>query len=83
MAEDFKRLLSALAPDKRKAIGKELAGLLSSSSAKQGNGKKKDGADDDAKVQQLLGEISDQDDYIRELEAEVAKLEGDSGGASP
>lgn len=83
MAEDFKRLLSALAPDKRKAIGKELAGLLSSSSAKQGNGKRKDGADDDAKVQQLLGEISDQDDYIRELEAEVAKLEGDSGGASP
>lgn len=78
MAEDFKRLLSALAPDKRKTIGKELASLLSASSAKNGRGtQRKEGPDDEAKVQQLLSEISDQDEYIRELEAEMAKLEGE------
>jgi hypothetical protein len=86
MAEDFKRLLSALAPDKRKTIGKELAGLLSASSAKQGHSpKRKEGPDDEAKVQQLLSEISDQEEYIRELEAEVAKFEGmglGGGGSS-
>eukprot|EP00746_Dinoflagellata_sp_MGD_P007618 gnl/MRDRNA2_/MRDRNA2_115113_c0_seq1.p1 gnl/MRDRNA2_/MRDRNA2_115113_c0~~gnl/MRDRNA2_/MRDRNA2_115113_c0_seq1.p1 ORF type:complete len:422 (+),score=92.48 gnl/MRDRNA2_/MRDRNA2_115113_c0_seq1:122-1387(+) len=76
MAEDFKRLLSALAPDKRKAIGKELASLLSAQAANKGKSQRKEGPDDEAKVQQLLSEISDQDDYIRELEAEIAKLEG-------
>lgn len=78
MAEDFKRLLAALAPDKRKIIGKELAGLLLEQQKEQKSGKKgkRENQDEGARMLAILrAEVQEQEEKIKSLVAEVEALE--------
>ena len=74
MAEDFKRLLAALAPEKRKLIGKELSSSLlieDPKDARTGKRKTTD-ADEGARVLALLrSEVQEQEERIKQLVAEV------------
>ncbi|CAE8645743.1 unnamed protein product, partial [Polarella glacialis] len=94
IAEDFKRLLTVLAPDKRKTMGQDLAGLLDEVDKKAGSNNNKDKAgeareQDRAKekvsleaqqenldlVERLQAEVREQEEHIKLLKTEIAKLE--------
>lgn len=86
IAEDFKRLLSAFTPDKRKAIGKELssifAGVSSASSGQRQVTAEKGTADqDETRIAVLQAEISAQEEIIEQLKQQVESLE--SGRSLP
>jgi len=85
LAQDFKRLLSAIAPEKRKFIGKELATIMSGSVSKpklrsslQGEFQR----EEDEVLGQLQAEIKQQEQRIKELQEEVARLEAQKPRAS-
>mmetsp|Transcript_126852 Transcript_126852/g.237079 ORF Transcript_126852/g.237079 Transcript_126852/m.237079 type:complete len:506 (-) Transcript_126852:57-1574(-) len=89
IAEDFKRLLAVLAPDKRKGIGKELAVVLKTSSVAPGGKQKKEQkmrlsqiarvdqaqAAEEAEINRLQSEVNAQEERIRELKEEISVLE--------
>lgn len=86
IAEDFKRLLSAFTPDKRKAIGKELSSLLAgvssaSSSHKRSMGEKGTTDNDEARIGMLQVEIAAQEKQIEHLKRQIEQLE--SGQSRP
>lgn len=85
IAEDFKRLLAVLPPDKRRLIGQELGPIIDVNNEKQGqqgkNAKKKkprmrvETGEEQAELKQLQDEVKKQEDRIRELREEICRVE--------
>jgi len=87
IAEDFKRLLAVLAPEKRKIIGQELVFIMNSNS--QGGASPKKSARAKAKAAQaadedivkLKAEVQEQEERIRTLREEIFRVEADMATA--
>mmetsp|Transcript_44188 Transcript_44188/g.140764 ORF Transcript_44188/g.140764 Transcript_44188/m.140764 type:complete len:416 (-) Transcript_44188:161-1408(-) len=90
IAEDFKRLLAVLAPDKRRTIGKELAVVLEGPSkaarsavaaitgAPRLSAEVQEVAEEDTEaLEQLKAEVNQQEERIAELRAEIARFESE------
>lgn len=91
IAEDFKRLLAVLAPDKRQAIGQELTSVLKTTAVsgkqeKEGKKAKKErlnaivadnqkNAERESKLSALHDEVAAQERKIEELKAIIVELE--------
>jgi hypothetical protein len=78
IAEDFKRLLAVLAPEKRKILGQELAGLVETSNTPKQPVARQDSEDEEDKLQQLevlQAEVREQEERIRELKSLIAQHE--------
>ncbi|CAJ1396114.1 unnamed protein product [Effrenium voratum] len=83
MAEDFKRLLAALPPEKRKIIGKDLMGLIDGDEVER---MQKDDTplnleeqqQEIEEIEKLQGELQVQEEYMKELKMEIARLEAES-----
>ncbi|CAE8625932.1 unnamed protein product [Polarella glacialis] len=77
IAEDFKRLLTVLAPDKRKTMGQDLAGLLDA--REQDRAKEKVSLEAQQEnldlVEKLQAEVREQEEHIKLLKTEIAKIE--------
>jgi len=94
VAEDFKRLLAVLTPDKRKLIGKQIADVLCGPGHSCGSNadkndrrlaSKKKGsatvAEEDGTVIELQAEVAAQEESIRELRESIAELEAEEKAA--
>merc|ERR1712232_1194113 len=86
VAEDFKRLLAVLAPDKRKLIGADIGPVMqvtAKESKKKGRFNK--GDDSSSKttenVDRLHAQVQEQEAYIARLKEEIAALEPQQDGA--
>eukprot|EP00747_Dinoflagellata_sp_TGD_P163379 gnl/TRDRNA2_/TRDRNA2_182004_c0_seq1.p1 gnl/TRDRNA2_/TRDRNA2_182004_c0~~gnl/TRDRNA2_/TRDRNA2_182004_c0_seq1.p1 ORF type:complete len:525 (+),score=126.63 gnl/TRDRNA2_/TRDRNA2_182004_c0_seq1:63-1637(+) len=91
IAEDFKRLLAVLAPEKRKTIGRELSNVLTSSSSISGGidpkakkrttrrsskeGEGGAGSEEALALATLQSKVSAQEERIRELREQILDLE--------
>ncbi|CAE7369944.1 eryA, partial [Symbiodinium pilosum] len=80
MAEDFKRLLAALPPDKRKVIGKDLMGLIDGDEVQRMQQDDvplslEDQQQEIEEIERLQGELQKQEERIKKLKLEIAQIE--------
>lgn len=83
LAEDFKRLLAALPPEKRKVIGKELATLLmapASPTQPKSKAKRESNEEGNRILAQLRQEVQTQEDRIHELVGQIEALDASAAG---
>ncbi|CAE7897324.1 eryA [Symbiodinium microadriaticum] len=79
MAEDFKRLLAALPPEKRKIIGKDLMGLIDGDEVQRMQDDVPQSLEDQQQeieeIERLQGELQKQEEHIKKLKLEIAQIE--------
>lgn len=86
IAEDFKRLLAVLAPDKRKLIGTDIGPVMQvTGKENKKRGRRRDEVEEEKKttenVDRLHAEVQEHETYITQLKEEIAALEAQQGGA--
>eukprot|EP00435_Cladocopium_sp_Y103_P009574 s2805_g2.t1 len=80
MAEDFKRLLAALPPDKRKVIGQDLMGLIDGDEVEKINDAPfnlEEKALEIEEIERLQCELQAQEDPIKDLKSQIARMEAE------
>ncbi|CAK9063281.1 Erythronolide synthase, partial [Durusdinium trenchii] len=83
MAEDFKRLLAALPPDKRKVIGQDLMGLIDGDEVEKISDapfNMEEKAQEIAEIERLQCELQAQEEQIKDLKTEIARVEAEIEG---
>jgi len=86
MAEDFKRLLAALPPDKRKVIGQDLMGLIDGDEVERINEPSfnlEEKAQEIEEIERLQCELQAQEEQIKDLKTEIARMEAEMEGNDP
>lgn len=80
MAEDFKRLLAALPPDKRKVIGQDLMGLIDGDEVEKINDAPfnlEEKALEIEEIERLQCELQAQEEQIKDLKTQIARMEAE------
>mmetsp|Transcript_5445 Transcript_5445/g.9706 ORF Transcript_5445/g.9706 Transcript_5445/m.9706 type:complete len:425 (-) Transcript_5445:97-1371(-) len=83
MAEDFKRLLAALPPERRKVIGKDLMGLIDGDEVQRMQQDDvplslEDQQQEIEEIERLQGQLQVQEEQIKKLKLEIARIETES-----
>merc|ERR1712187_422182 len=83
IAEDFKRLLAALAPEKRKELGKEFAfvfenpddGKTNTRNLRRGGEQERKARAEKEAIEKLRAEVQKQEDHIQNLRQQISEID--------